>query len=148
MKGWLLDTNVIAALINPTGAPSVKTWASGQPEDALHLSVLTLGEYDKGIHNLAHSERPRFIAARDALEARFAGRILPVSNSVVRRWGEISGNVKRATGHPPSVIDTMMAATAIEHDLFLVTRNVRDVAHSGASIFNPWEDNAVDFPLA
>jgi len=149
LKGWLLDTNVIAALISPTGAPSVKAWALDQPEEALHLSVLTLGEYDKGIHNLdiAHGERPRFIAARDALEARFAGRILQVSNPVVRRWGEISGNVKRTTGHPPSVIDTMMAATAIEHDLFLVTRNVRDVALSGAPIFNPWENNAADFPL-
>lgn len=149
MKGWLLDTNVVAALINQAGAPSVKAWASDQPEATMFLSVLTLGEYDKGIHNLdvAHSERSRYMAARDALEARFAGRILSVSNSVVRRWGEISGSVKRTTGHPPSVIDTMMAATAIENELFLVTRNVKDVRHSGGVFFNPWEDDAADFPL-
>src|SRR3546814_6936490 len=74
--GWLLDTNVIAALINPNGAPSVRAWASEQPEDALFLSILTLGEYDKGIHAIPadHSERPRYIGARDALEARFKGR--------------------------------------------------------------------------
>lgn len=50
MIGWLLDTNVIAGLINPNGAPSVKIWASEQPEDALFLSILTLGKHDKGIH--------------------------------------------------------------------------------------------------
>ncbi|MEO6215612.1 MAG: type II toxin-antitoxin system VapC family toxin [Sphingomonas sp.] len=150
MKGWLLDTNVIATLINPNGAPTVKAWAAGQPEPLFHLSVLTLGEYDKGIHNLAsdHPHRSRYTAARDALEARFAGRILSVDDAIVRRWGKISGIVKRETGHPPSVIDTLLAATALEYDLFLVTRNVRDVVSSGAAIFNPWEDDVADFPLA
>ncbi len=150
MKGWLLDTNVVAALISPHGAPSVKAWASAQPEHRMYLSVLTLGEYDKGIHNLAddHPERSRFIAARDALEGRFAGRILSVNDAVVRRWGEISGSTKRQAGHPPSVIDTLLAATALEHELFLVTRNTKDVKHSGAAVFNPWEDDPAQFPLA
>lgn len=116
----------------------------------MFLSVLTLGEYDKGIHNLdvAHPERARYIAARDALEARFAGRILPVSDPIVRRWSEISGTVKRLSGHPPSVIDTLIASSAIEHRLFLVTRNVKDVRQSGAAVFNPWEDDPAAFPLA
>ncbi len=150
MKGWLLDTNVVAALINPNGAPSVKAWAAAQPEHRMYLSILTLGEYDKGIHNLAadHPERSRHIAARDALEGRFAGRILSVDDAIVRRWGEISGSVKRQTGHPPSVIDTLLAATALELELFLATRNTKDVEHSGAAVFNPWEDDAAQFPLA
>lgn len=150
MIGWLLDTNVIAALVNPNGAPSVKAWAAGQPEHRLFLSVLTLGEYDKGIHNLdaGHPERSRYVAARDALEGRFAGRILSVDDAVVRRWGEISGSVKRQTGHAPAVIDTLLAATALENGLFLATRNTRDVRHSGAAVFNPWTDDPADFPLA
>ena len=150
MIGWLLDTNVIAALINPNGAPSVKAWATNQPEHRMFLSILTLGEYDKGIHNLAfdHPERSRYVAARDALEGRFHGRILSVDDAVVRRWGEISGATKRETGHPPSVIDTLLAATALEHELFLVTRNMKDVQHSGAAIFNPWTDDPAEFPLA
>jgi predicted nucleic acid-binding protein len=150
MRGWLLDTNVIATLINSNGAPTVKAWAAAQPEEILYLSVLTLGEYDKGIHNLGndHPHRSRYAAARDALEARFAGRILPVSNTVVRAWGRISGTVKRETGRAPSVIDTMLAATAIEHDLFLATRNVRDVSSSDAAIFNPWDDDSKEFPLS
>lgn len=141
MNGWLLDTNVIAALIAPNGAPSVKTWAEGQSEDRLWLSILTLGEYDKGIANLpeAHSDRARYIAARDALEERFADRILSVTDAVVRRWGAISGMIRRDTGHPPPVIDTLFAATAIEHNLCFVTRNVKDVSGTGAEVFNPWD---------
>ncbi len=150
MKGWLLDTNVVAALINPQGAPSVKAWASGQDEETFHLSVLTLAEYDKGIHNLPddHADRPRYIAARDALAERFGPRVLSLNDDIVRRWGRISGEVKRTSGHPPSVIDTMLAATAIEHDLYLVTRNAEDIKPSGATVFDPWNDDAHLFPLS
>ena len=141
MKGWLLDTNVVASLIAPNGAPSVKAWAAGQAEERLWLSVLTLGEYDKGIAQLADDDpkRPAFAAARDALETRFAGRILPVSDHVIRRWGALSGRIRRDTGHPPAVIDTMLAATAIEHLLCLTTRNTKDVSATGAELFNPWD---------
>ena len=140
MNGYLLDTNVIASLIAPNGAPSVKTWAAEQDEDRLWLSILTLGEYDKGIAQLPDTDprRARYIAGRDALEQRFAGRILPLSNEIVRRWGTISGHIRRETGHPSPVIDTMLAATAVEHQLCFVTRNVKDVAGSGAEVFSPW----------
>lgn len=150
MIGWLLDTNIVAALIAPEGAPSVKAWAAAQPEERMFLSILTLGEYDKGIQYLPEDDvnRSRHAGARDALEERFAGRVLPLSNEAVRRWGAVSGTVKRDTGHPPPVIDTLLAATAIEHDLYLVTRNVKDVRRSGAAIFDPWNDDPADFPLA
>ena len=149
MNGWLVDTNVIASLIAPGGAPSVKAWARVVDERRLFLSVLTLAEYDKGIANLAGDDPnvARYTAARDALEARFAGRILSLSDVVVRRWGTISGRVKRETGHPPPVIDTMLAATAIEADLYLATRNTKDLQHSGAAIFDPWRDDVAAFPL-
>ena len=76
MIGWLLDTNVVSTIINPNGAPTVKAWAAAQDEDRLFLSILTLGEYDKGIYNVPddHPNRPRFIAARDGLAARFGGQ--------------------------------------------------------------------------
>jgi predicted nucleic acid-binding protein len=147
--GWLVDTNVIASLIAPGGAPSVKAWARIVDEHRLFLSVLTLGEYDKGIANLTGDDPnvQRYIAARDALEARFAGRILSLSDSIVRRWGVISGRVKRETGHPPPVIDTLFAATAIEADLYLVSRNTKDLQHSGAAVFDPWQDDIAAYPL-
>jgi hypothetical protein len=62
-------------------------------------------------------------------------------DAVVRRWGVISGTTKRLTGHLPPVIDTLFAATAPEHDLYLVTRNVGDVRESEAQIFDPRMDN-------
>ena len=150
MIGWLLDTNVVASLIASGGAPSVRAWAAGQDEDDLYLSVLALAEIDKGIHNLAADDesRSRHLGTLRALEARFAGRILSLSDPIVRRWGAISGSLRRDTGHPPPVIDTLLAATAIEHDLYLVPRNVRDVRRSGAAVFNPWDDDPAFFPLA
>jgi len=148
--GWLLDTNVVSALINPNGAPSVKAWASGQPEESMYLSVLTLGEYGQGIHNLdpANRDRVRYSILRDAVAARFLGRIISVTDGTVRRWGRISGEMRRRTGARPIVVDTLLAASALENNLFLVTRNVRDVADSGAAIFNPWLDDGSLFSLA
>lgn len=87
MRGWLLDTHVVAALINPQGAPSVKRWAEKQDEATFHISVLTLAEYDKGVHNLPddHADRPRSMAARDALAERFGNRVLWLEDEVVWR---------------------------------------------------------------
>lgn len=149
MRGFLLDTNVVGSLAAPGGAPAVKAWASAIDEERLYLSVITLAEYDKGIAQLAEDDpnRARFAASRDALVARFSGRILSVSDAVMRRWGEIAGRVKRDTGHPPSVIDTLLAASAIEAQLYLATRNVKDVVHAGAAVFNPWQDDPAEFPL-
>lgn len=149
MIGWLLDTNVVAELANPHGTARVHAWAAAQHEQRLYLSILTLGEYEKGLHNLPDGSaiRPRIEAALAALEARFAGRLLSVSDAAVRRWGAVSGAVKRVTGQTPPVIDTMLAATALEHDLYLVTRNVRDVQHSGAALFNPWTDDPAACPV-
>jgi hypothetical protein len=147
--GWLVDTNVIASLIAPNGAPSVKAWARIVDERRLFISILTLAEYDKGIANLVADDPngQRYIAARDALEARFTARILSLSDSIVRRWGAISGRVKRETGHPPPVIDTLLAATAIETDLYLVSHNTKDLHHCGAAVFDPWRDDIAAFPL-
>jgi predicted nucleic acid-binding protein len=129
--GWLVDTNVIASLIAPNGAPSVKSWGRAVDERRLFISILTIAEYEKRIANLAGGDPnvQRYIAARDALEARFTARILSLNDPIVRRWGAISGRVKRETGHPPSVIDTLLAATAIEADLYLVSRNTKDLQH-------------------
>ncbi len=111
--------------------------------------MLTLAEYQKGIQHLSPGEklRPRQQQAVIALEARFSGRILSVSDPIVLRWGTISGELKRLTGHSPSAIDTLLASTAIEHSLYLATRNVSDVSRSGAAVFNPWKDDPARFPL-
>ena len=150
MNGWLLDTNVISEVSGTKPDRRVEKWLHSQPEHRLFLSILTIAEYQKGIAHLSSGDklRPRLQQAVIALETRFAGRVLPVSDHVALRWGSISGEVKRLTGHPPSVIDTMLAATAIEHNLYFATRNVSDVAKSGVTAFNPWKDDPADFPLS
>jgi predicted nucleic acid-binding protein len=149
VKGWLLDTNVISAVSGPKPEPRVAKWVDSQPEHTIFLSILTIAEYRKGIEHLprGHKLRQRLQQAVLALESRFAGRILSVSDPIAIRWGAISGEVKRITGHSPSVVDTLLAATAIEHNLYLATRNVVHVEQSGASVFNPWKDDPARFPL-
>jgi predicted nucleic acid-binding protein len=144
VNGWLLDTNVIAELNKPNSTVRVRNWVAAQDDARLYLSILTIGEYSKGLHNVPQNNplSLRIAAYIAALEVRFADRILTLTDAIVRRWGTISGETKRLTGHAPPVVDTLLAATAIEHDLCLVTRNVRDVRHSGARLLNPWDADA------
>ena len=149
MNGWLLDTNVIAEMSGARPDSKVAKWFKAQAEPSLFLSILTFAEYQKGIEHLPPGDkrRPQLQRAVFALEERFAGRVISVSDEIALRWGAISGQVKRNTGHAPSVIDTLLAATAIQHNLYLATRNVAHVVNSGATIFNPWHDDPVLFPL-
>jgi len=149
VNGWLLDTNVISEMSGAKPDPKVAKWFTAQPEHALFLSILTIAEYQKSIEHLPPGDknRPRLQRAVMALEGRFSGRVLSVANQIVLRWGAITGEVKRLTGHSPSVIDTLLAATAIEHGLYLAARNVAHAANSGAAIFNPWKDDPAQFPL-
>jgi toxin FitB len=139
VSGFLLDTNVISELVRRRPDRKVAGWIDGTPEELLHLSVLTLGEIRKGIASLPAGSR------RIALEAwldsdvmlRFAGRILAIDQSVADRWGLISAQAA-ASRWPLPVIDGLLAATAFDHNLTLVTRNTRDVAATGVAVFNPW----------
>lgn len=150
MRGWLLDTNVIAELTRDRCDPKVRAWAQAQPEERLFISVLTLGEYRKGIANLADDDpaATRYRDMLDRLQERFADRVIDITSEIAMAWGVISGTVKRMTGHPPPVIDTLLAATALRSSLYLTTRNVRDVQHSGAVVFNPWSDDVAGFPMS
>ena len=144
MKGWLLDTNVVAELALSRPDANVAAWARKTPEHTMFISVLTLAEYDKGIERLPERapERTRYRRAVDALELRFAGRVLTVGDEVARAWGRLSGRAKRETGLWPPVIDAMLAATALVHDMILVTRNVRDVRGTGVDVLDPWNQDA------
>jgi toxin FitB len=149
VNGWLLDTNVIAEISGSRPDLNVEKWIKSQPEHLLFLSILTIGEYYKGIEHLPPGDKRRASVRRGvvALEKRFSGRVLSMSDKIILRWGAISGEVKRLTGHSPSVVDTMLAATAIENGLYLTTRNTTHVAHSGAAVFNPWKDDPAHFSL-
>jgi predicted nucleic acid-binding protein len=136
VSGFLVDTNVISELIKPTPAPKVAEWVDATDEQLFHLSVLTLGEIRRGIVQLPQSRRRIRLEAwlSDDLPMRFAGRILDIDQEIADRWGQISG----AKGATVPVIDGLLAATAIHHNLTLVTRNTKDMARTGVVLFNPW----------
>ena len=94
------------------------------------VSILTLGEYRKGIEKLEpdDSHRPQLERLVAALAERFAGRVLPVTGEIVLRWGSISGQTKHLHRQAPPIINTLLAATALEHNLYFVTRDVADAA--------------------
>ena len=135
---YLIDTNVLSELRRKTPSAGVAAWISQRPPATLYISVLTLGEIRKGIDALA--DRARKIKLIDWLEtelpAFFTGRILPVDAQVADRWGRMLA----AAGRPLPAIDRLLAATALAHDLILVTRNVKDYAGLGLQIIDPWMD--------
>ena len=139
MSGFLLDTNVISELVRPRPEPRVQAWIRNTDEDLLHLSVLTLGEIRKGITLLRDSSRRVALEAwlNSDLALRFAGRILPIDQSVADRWGRLAAQA--GSKLPVPVIDGLLAATALHFNLTLVTRNTADVIATGVPLFNPWE---------
>jgi len=141
VSAFLLDTNVISELIKPKPEPKVTTWIDGTDEELLFLSVLTLGEIRKGIVLLARSARRTSLEAwlSKELPLRFSNRILSVDQEVADRWGHLSG-LTSARGVHVGVIDGLLAATAMQHNLTLVTRDTRDVTATGVTLFNPWTD--------
>jgi predicted nucleic acid-binding protein len=138
VSGSLLDTNVISELVRPAPEPKVTAWMASTKEELLYLSVLTLGEIRKGAEKMKDTSRRTAIEAwlSGHLAVRFAGRILAIDAQVADRWGRLAAGAP--PGAPLRVIDGLLAATAIHHNLTLVTRNVRDVTASGAALFNPW----------
>lgn len=120
--------------------PRVGEWLYAQAEGSLFLSTDTIGELRKGIE-LREADRRRGEIERwfeDDLIVRFFDRILPVTRTIGNQWGTLSARRQKA-GMPLSAADGLIAATALEHDLTLVTRNVKDFTDLGVTILNPWE---------
>lgn len=132
----ILDTNVISGLRRPERAPELVSWLARQNDADLYLSVVTLGEIERGI---ARQERqdPEFARDLRAWLTRtmqlFADRLLPVDAQVARIWGQLSAQL----GHAGA--DLLIAATALRHDATLVTRNVSDFVPTGCRIENPFD---------
>ena len=141
MSGFLLDTNVISELVKPKPEPKVTTWIDSIDESLLYLSVLTLGEIRKGIASVGRASRRVTLEAwlDSDLILRFAERILPIDRAVADRWGRLAADASSAKS-PLPVIDGLLAATALDQNLTLVTRNTKDVAVTGVPVFNPWND--------
>lgn len=134
---WLLDTNVICEPGKRRPHSKVVGWLDSLDEHECALSVLTLGEIEKGIHMLPRGPaRRNHEKALAALRHRFAGRILPVDEPVAAKWGELTGEAERV-GHPLPAVDNLLGATAVVHGLTLATRDTGDIS-PGVRVFNPF----------
>lgn len=136
MSGFLLDTNILSELRKQDRCdPGVRAWFEQCPESQLYVSVLVLGEIRRGIERI----RARDPRQADALEAwlesitqGYEERLLPVDRRVADRWGALGAH------QPIAPVDGLLAATALTHQLTLVTRNVADVESTGVRVLNPF----------
>jgi predicted nucleic acid-binding protein len=132
---YLLDTNVISSVRRPDRAPRVAAWLRGKPEGVLFLSVITLGEIERGIR-AQERQNPPFAADLRAWVDRtvrlFSDRLIPFGVEEARIWGRLSQDI----GHGGA--DLMIAATALAHGATVVTGNVQDFQPTGVALENPF----------
>lgn len=140
MSGFLVDTNVISEMLRVAPDAHVAAWSLRLPKQSLFLSVISMGELRKGLTMMPPSSRRSQLekSVEEHIPAWFAGRILPITQSIAERWGVLEGR-RQLMGRPPGVPDGQIAATALEHSLAVATRNVKDFEGMGVSIVNPWE---------
>jgi predicted nucleic acid-binding protein len=140
VDGFLLDTNVLSefARVRPPDS-RVDLWLKARPDDLLYASVLTFAEIRRGIELLPTGKRRSQLEEwLDDLDTSFSERLLPVTKAVGDRWAVLSAQAKRR-GTTVALFDGIIAATALEHDLTIATRNVRDFSDLGVRLVNPWD---------
>lgn len=140
MKGYLVDTNIPSELTREKPDARVVEFLRNVAKEEVFLSVMTIGEICKGIAALPISQRRAMLQDWLDIDVRswFAGRIFPVTEAIAERWGNLAATAKQR-GLTLAVVDGVIAATALHHDLTLVTRNAKDFDRLGIDISNPWE---------
>lgn len=136
---WLLDTCALSEYAKKAPASKVIDWLDEQDEASLFISVITLGEIEKGILKLRASDLHRsqkLTAWLGKVEQRFAERILPLDAAALHVWAQIAAQ-SELTGQPLPIMDGLLMATAQCHGLTVVTRNIQDFAPY-PQVFNPW----------
>lgn len=135
--GFLLDTNIVSELRRKQPEPRLLRWFELVENDRLYLSVLTIGEIRRGIVRLTDPDQQRRLARwlDGTLLPWLGSQLLPVNLAVAEQWGELCGSA----GRPLPAIDSLLAATAITHNLVMVTRNVLDFRLPSLRIINPWD---------
>ncbi len=134
---YLLDTDVLSESSNSKPDESVMDWLDAHDHES-YLSTISLGEIVKGIELLSAGKRKKAIAAWfQRLERWSENRLLPPTGKVMREWGYLCARHQRNRRRLP-VLDSLIAATAIAHDLVVVTRNTDDFPHE-VRLINPWK---------
>jgi toxin FitB len=138
---YLLDTDILLEFSRrrpPDGR--VISWLDSIDDERLFLSVITIGEIQKGIGRLPDSRRKNELVTwlNDSLVERFNGRIIDLDVATLTLWGGLTARLE-ASGQPMSVMDSLIAASALYNNLILVTRNTADFEPCGVQLLNPWE---------
>ncbi|MEI6068901.1 MAG: type II toxin-antitoxin system VapC family toxin [Methylococcaceae bacterium] len=132
---FLLDTDILSAIRRKQRDPNLEKWLRSINSTDIFLSVVTLGEVERGIA-LQRRINPTFSEDLerwlDTILLRYEQRILPVSVNIARRWGRLSGEIGNSSA------DLMIAATALEHNLIVATRNTRHFEPTQVSLINPY----------
>lgn len=132
---WLVDTNVLSELRKGDRAnDGIRAWFADAHDTDLFTSVLVLGEIRRGIESIRRRDLTSALALEQwlaRLTTEFSDRVLPINAQIADRWGALN------VPNPIPTVDGLLAATALEHNLVLVTRNVRDVEGTGARVLDP-----------
>ena len=126
---FLIDTMVISERSKAKADQNALDWLEGLADERDFLSVVTIGEIERGIHKLETRRHRRWL---ETTLVNFGSRILPITLDIARRWGELSQKLGNADA------DLFIAATALEHDLTIATRNIRHFEPTGAKVLNPY----------
>jgi toxin FitB len=136
----LLDTCVLSELHRETGLSLVRDALASLADDDIYLSVLSVGELTKGITLLPESRRKTDLTAwLFSLQQQYAKRILPITSDITSIWGSITATVQ-SKGIALPAVDGLLAAMALRHGLYVMTRNVKDFKETGVMLLNPWLD--------
>ncbi len=140
---YLLDTCLVSELVAKQPNQKVLDWLDAQAPETLYLSIITIGEISKGVSKLASSQRKDSldIWLNQTLPNRFLGRIIGLDLQTMLLWGELVGKLEQQ-GRSLPVIDSLIAAIALQNSLSLVTRNENDFEGTGVAIFNPWNSDS------
>ncbi|OHC67692.1 MAG: twitching motility protein PilT [Rhodocyclales bacterium RIFCSPLOWO2_02_FULL_63_24] len=135
---YLLDTCVLSEFVKTAPEAKVLAWINARAENDLYVAAMSLAELRRGVARLPASRRKTDLATwLEQLQAGFADRILPFTRETAAYWGEMCASVE-AGGRTMAAFDSIIATTAVEHGLVLVTRNDRDFVAALPVVFNPW----------
>ena len=137
---YLLDTCVLSEFIRHQPDERVIQWMDGMDESKLFLSVITIGVIHRGIERLPESHRKNELIAwlNDVLLDRFDRRIVNIDVPTMFVWGSLTVRME-SIGKPMSVMDSLIAASALHQNMIIVTRNVTHFQSCGVQVVNPWE---------
>lgn len=137
---YLLDTCTISEVTKNSPDRNVVSWYESREETRLYLSVITVGEIERGIYGLPRSRKRTRLEKwfYDEVIPGFHGRILDIGLRTMATWAKLAIDLKKKRIVRPS-FDSLLEATSVEHNLILATRNVRNFQQSAATIFNPWD---------